>query len=467
MNEKKEQGLNISVRSYITAMVVIFALMAATYILSFIIPGGEYARMQDASGNTVIDTAAGFRFVEGGLPFWKWLLSPLLVLGSADGGMLIAVLIFLLVIGGVFNALEICGLMQYMLSRIVRRFAAARYKLMAVIIVFFMSMGSFVGSFEECVPMVPIVAALAVSLGWDAMTGLAMSLLAAGCGFAAGVCNPFSVGVAQGLAGLPMFSGIWLRLVNFALIYGLLLWFVRRHAKSVDRGVDVAELGRSFVADARMDSGLKCFAVILGIGIAIVLSSGFITALQDYTMIIIAVMFLIAGVTACLVCGMGASPLCRGFGKGVVTILPATLMVLMASSIKYTLVESSILDTILYYAVNAAGGMPKALVILFIYLLVLIMNFFIASGTAKAFLLIPLIVPLAQLFGISPQLCVVAYAFGDGFSNVFYPTNAALLIALGLADVGYGQWAKWSWKFQGLNLLLTSVLLLFGLAIGY
>jgi uncharacterized ion transporter superfamily protein YfcC len=95
------------------------------------------------------------------------------------------------------------------------------------------------------------------------------------------------------------------------------------------------------------------------------------------------------------------------------------------------------------------------------------MNFFISSGSAKAFLLMPLIVPVAQLFGISAQLCVMAFAFGDGFSNVFYPTNPVLLISLGLADVNYIKWAKWSWKFQFLNLLLTSGLLLVGLIIGY
>jgi uncharacterized ion transporter superfamily protein YfcC len=95
------------------------------------------------------------------------------------------------------------------------------------------------------------------------------------------------------------------------------------------------------------------------------------------------------------------------------------------------------------------------------------MNFFIPSGSAKAFMLMPLIVPLAQVFGISSQLCVLAFAFGDGFSNVFYPTNPALLISLGLAKVSYGQWAKWSFKFQLCNLLLTSLLLLLGLAVGY
>ena len=139
----------------------------------------------------------------------------------------------------------------------------------------------------------------------------------------------------------------------------------------------------------------------------------------------------------------------------------------MAGSIKYTLTEAHILDTILHLAVSMVNDLPKWVVILFIYLLVLVMNFFISSGSAKAFLLMPLIVPLAQMFGISPQLCVVAFAFGDGFSNVFYPTNAALLISLGLADMSYGKWVKYSWKFQMLNLLLTSGLLLFGLAVGY
>ena len=136
-------------------------------------------------------------------------------------------------------------------------------------------------------------------------------------------------------------------------------------------------------------------------------------------------------------------------------------------TVKYTLETAKVLDTILYGAVNAAGGLPGWVVVLFIYLIVLVMNFFISSGSAKAFMLIPIIVPLAQLFGISPQLCILAFAFGDGFSNVFYPTNAGLLLTLGFTDVGYASWARWSGKFQALNLILTCGLLLFGFAAGY
>ena len=288
---------------------------------------------------------------------------------------------------------------------------------MAVVILFFMVMGSFLGSFEECVPLVPIVVALAIAMGWDSMTGLGMSILAAGCGFAAGVCNPFTVGVAQGLAGLLLFSGVWYRAVGFVFIYILLTLFIYRYAKKCEKPIDSLVATGNITENNKIEKSLiKLFSF---------------------------------------------------FWNGVVSVLPAIIMILMASSIKYTLEEANVLDTILYNAVHMADTLPKWSVILFIYLIVLVMNFFISSGSAKAFLLMPLIVPIAQIFDISPQLCVMAFAFGDGFSNVFYPTNPVLLISLGLTNVSYGKWAKWTWKFQFLNIILTSALLLVGLAIGY
>ena len=443
MSERKEKkGLNISARSFVTAIVIIFVLMILTYILTFMIPGG-------------------------GIPFWKWALSPVLVLGAKGNGSIIAVIAFLLVIGGIFSALEKCGLMKYVLDKMTARFGHKRYTLLAAITLFFMALGSFVGSFEECVPLVPIVVALAINLGWDALVGMGMSLLAIGCGFAAGICNPFTVGVAQELVGLPMFSGMWFRGVSFLLIYAVLLGFLYFYAKRIEKPVSYDVQESAFVQNAAMDRGLVCFAGIVCVGIAVVASSAFFVVLQDYTMVIVAVMFLAAGITSVCVAGMKARKLGETFWHGLVSVLPAVLMILMANSIKYTLEEGHILDSILNGAVQTAGMLPEWSVILFIYLIALVMNFFIPSGSAKAVLLLPMIAPVAEVFGISLQLCVVAYAFGDGFSNVFYPTNPVLLISLGLADVSYGKWAKWSWKFQAMNLALTSLILLVGLMIGY
>lgn len=439
MKDNKKSESFISARSFIAALVIIGILMVLSYLATIFVPCE-------------------------GIPFWKWILSPVLVLGSDDKVTLIGVIVFLLIIGGAFNALTNCGVMRYMVDKIANKYGERKYKLMAVIMLFFMALGSLIGSFEEVVPMVPIVVALAVRLGWDALTGVTMSLLAVASGFAAGVFNPFTVGVAQDLAGLPMFSGAWFRAINFVLIYVLLYTFTRRRGMKIDRGVQSD--AEEFVEDKKKNLGVKLFAIIMVAGIAIVLSSALITALRDYSFVIVSVMFLIAAVVSCLTAGMEKKDFFRSFGKGIVSMLPAVLMILMASSIKFTLQTAGVFDVIVNAAIAFASTLPRWAIILFIYLLVLILNFFIASGSAKAIMLTPLLVPLAAAFGIPAQLVIVAYAFGDGFSNAFYPTNPALLISLGLADASYSDWFKYSGKFQLANLLLTSLLLLLGLAIG-
>ena len=373
--------------------------------------------------NKVLTYGLTFIIPGGGIPFWKWILSPVLVLFGEDNGSLIAIIALLVVLGGLFNTLDKFGILRLLLDKITSRFGKQRRVLLAVIPLFFMALGSAAGSFEECVPLVPVVVALAVRLGWDVLTGLGMSVLAVGCGFAAGVCNPFTIGVAQELAGLPMFSGMWLRAVSFLCIYLALMCFLFRHAKKVEKPMDpqMFETGKmqKGITNIAYSSGSRFWKISLT------------------------------------------------FKDGVVSVLPGVLLILMANSIRFTMMEGNILDPILQGAIALASGLPRWSVILFIYGMVLGLNFFIPSGSAKAFLLMPLIVPLAQAFDISAQLCVMAFAFGDGFSNVFYPTNPVLLISLGLANTSYGQWAKWSGKFQLMNIFLTSGLLLFGLAIGY
>ena len=396
-SKKEKRKMEASVKSFITAIAVIFGMMVLTYGLTFMIPGGY-------------------------IPFWKWILSPILVLFTEDSGSMIAIIALLVILGGVFNSLDKFGILRILLDKITAKFGKNRRVLLAVIPLFFMALGSAAGSFEECVPLVPVVVALAIRLGWDVLTGLGMSVLAVGCGFAAGVCNPFTIGVAQELAGLPMFSGMWYRAVAFVIIYAFLMIFLLAHVKKVEKPMSEEMIQASKGGKVKR----------------IVPSSGSILWKLGIT-----------------------------FKDGVMSVLPGVLLILMANSIRYTLMEGNILDTILEGAVTLASGMPRWGIILFIYGLVLFLNFFIPSGSAKAFLLMPLIVPLAEAFGISAQLCVMAFAFGDGFSNVFYPTNPVLLISIGLANVSYGTWAKWSGKFQLLNLFVTSGMLLIGMLIGY
>ena len=475
--EENKKVFNIGKRSFITALIVLFALMAFTYALTFFVPAGEYERVVTDGTESIVNGT--YHAVEGGMPLWKWLLSPILALGSSGAFTVAAIILFLLIIGGAFNGLDDCGVLSYMFNRIYRLAENRKYLLLPLVSLFFMGLGAFVGSFEECVPLVPIAVALAYSLGWDALTGLGMSLLAVGFGFSTGVCNPFTVGVAQELAGLPMFSGIWMRLLTFVLIYGLLMAFLIPYAKRIERNpkrspvYDPALIERwvslrsDFAADKKKDRALVWFAVILGAGIAMILCSSFVPLLQNIIMPAIGLVFLLAGTISSLVSGMELKKYLKSFGKGMANILPAVLLILMANSIRYTMLESKILDTILYKVVSLTQNAPSGVVVLMIYALALIMELFISSGSAKAFLLMPLISPIADLSGISRQISVLAYAFGDGFSNVFYPTNPVLLISLGIVGIGYGKWFKWSAKIQLAILALTSVLLLFANAIGY
>lgn len=469
-----EKLMNISKKTFVSSLLILLALMIAAYVLTFVLPAGEY--QVDAGGKIIAGTYAQ---TEGGIPFWKWLLSPFLVLGAEGSTTIIALCAFLLVLGGAFTALDTCGVMRYILGSIQHRYCDRKYVLLAVVSLFFMALGSLAGSFEEVVPMVPIAVALACGLGWDPLVGLGMSILATCCGFACGVCNVFSVGVAQELAGLEFLSGISFRLLSFVLIYPLLFLFLRLYAKRIEK-----DPTRSFVYDEQavaryrsgvtdfhreknMDRATLAFAIVIGVGILTIISSIFIKPLQSVMLPVVAVVFLVAGTLAVLLSGYGLKNYFRAFGKGAVSFLPALLMILMASAVRYTMEEAKILDTILYGTASWAAGRPSYVVVLLIYALVLVLNFFIGSASAKAFLLIPLIAPLADMCGVSKQVAILAFAYGDGFSNVLYPTNAVLLISLGFAGVGYGKWAKWSLILQVPILILTVLLLLLANAVGY
>lgn len=470
-DQNQVAGFGISVRSFVTALIMLLGLMILTYVLTFFIPGGEFKRvLADGKEQVLPDT---FTYVQGNIPFWKWLLSPVLVLGAEGGGTMLAIIVFLLVIGGVFHCMDKSGLMYYMLLVISHKYEKQKYRMLRIVVLFFMCMGSFVGSFEESVPLVPIAVGLAVSMGWDAMVGLGMSLLAIGCGFATGICNPFTVGVAQQLSGLPMFSGAPLRIFSFVLIYVCLVGFLTRYARKIEvcpeksvlygkegSNAYAGVLAEAFTPDRDKAKGLKRFVTILGCGIVLIFASAFVPFLQNVIMPLIAVLFLTAGLCAVRACRMSWGQIGRYFKDGAVSLLPAILLILMAGSVKYTLVEAKILDTILFEVSGFIETMPGGAAVLLLYAFVLVMNFFIASGSAKAFLMMPLIVPITDFCQVSRQLGVLAFAFGDGFSNVFYFTNPVLLIALGLVGVSYTTWAKWSAKIQLVILAVTGLILL-------
>ena len=480
---------SITLRTYITAFVVLAALMVAALILTRVLPAGEFDRTI-VDGSEVI-VAGSYHETTGELPFWKWILSPLLILGGPNSITLIMLVLFLFVIGGAFFALESCGVLAFLITSVARRFQHNNRLLLFILPLVFMLLGTLIGSFEEVIPIAAIVVALALRLGWDRFQGLGMSLIAVGCGFAVGIMNPFTTGIAQSIAGLPIFSGASLRIISFVLVYAYLMAFLLLNARRAERATAKAaavagpvtlqtakagdtqalpDINTEFLrTDPQLSRALKAFVIVFVTGIAAIIACSVVPldGLSDLVFPVCALTFLLCGIISPLLSGCKASQLGVWFLKGIKAIAPSALLVLMASSIAFMLTEGRVLDTIIFYAGDFLIDKPGWLALLGIYLLVLLLEFAVPSGSAKAFLLIPLIAPLVDLIDVPRQLAVVAYAFGDGFSNVFYPTNPALLIALSICGLSFGRWFRRTWPFFLGVLVLAGLILVAGLAVGY
>ena len=326
-----------------------------------------------------------------------------------------------------------------------------------------MSIGAFIGVFEEIVPLVPIMIVLSKKLGFDTKTGLAISILSAGFGFSAAVTNPFTIGVAQQLIDLPLFSGFGYRLIIFIISYIIVLTFILYHAKKVYQKRDIA---LDISVSNQPQKASIIWAVVWGlILIMSILLSPFISFLQEYNMVLIAIYFLIASIGASIF--NKTEKTITKFFKGVLQMTPGIILILLATGVKQVITASSVMDTILYHLANYVDGRSNPFIVIGSYFFTLLSDFFIGSGSAKAFLMMPILAPLYDLSGISRQLAVLAFQLGDGFSNIFYPTNAVLLVALGLANFSYTKWFKWTVLLQIIMVGMSIIFLMIGLAVGF
>jgi len=325
--------------------------MVVAGVLTRLIPAGAYDRTVD-QGRTLV-VPGSYRQVERPVyPAWRWFTAPIEVLWSSDSLTVITIILFLVFIGGAFAVVEKGQVLAHILATFVARFRARKYLLMAGVMFFFALCGGILGIYEEAVPLVVFVVPLAHALGWDTLVGLGMSLLA--LAFAASVTNPFTVGVAQAIAGLPLFSGAGLRAVFFLVTYGIVFLFVYRYARKVEsdptrslcyaedaalreahvggrgmEGVDAARTPRMMRASAWLSAWILLTLVFI---LVAVVTRNAPPALSTYAFPVVGVFFLIAGLGAGFLAGMGARGTFGAFWAGFLNILPAVLLILMALS---------------------------------------------------------------------------------------------------------------------------------------
>jgi len=476
----------MSVRSFVASLGVLAALMILAGILTLVVPAGSYERAPGPDGSLLVVPGSYAPAARPDYPLWRWATAPFEVLASDDAALAIVIIVFIAVVGGAFALLREAGVLEESVRLLAARFKTRRMALLAVLCLFFMATGSFMGIFEEVVPLVPLAIALSLSFGWDVFAGLGMSILAVGFGFSAAIANPFSIGTAQRLAGIPVLSGSAFRVLVFICVYALYFAFLSGYVKKLEKKrsgsttvstgtASVAAGGGSSAAPAlaapvngsKLARGVRFFGwSSLALTFLVMLSSVTRTG-SDFVLPAIALGFLVIGAGAGLAAGVPAGKAARSFGAGSLGVLPAGLLILMALSVKRIVVAGGIMDTVLFAASGLLEGSSRYGAAGMMYTLVLGMNFFIGSASAKAFLLMPILAPLADLTGLTRQIAVQAFAFGDGFSNMLYPTNAVLLISLGLAGMSWGQWIRRTWKLQAAALVLTMALLMVAVAIGY
>lgn len=447
-------------------------------LLTWIIPAGEYARevveVNGAERTVIVD--GSFHSVESAPQSYQ--VFEVLLQGFEKQAGIIA---FLLIIGGAFQILNStravdAGIRSFLLQTrkaerypLVRRIGVNNL-VMTLIIFLFSTFGAVFGMSEETLPFVLILVPLAISMGYDSIVGLCLVYVAAHVGFSGAVLNPFTVGLAQGLAELPIFSGSGYRLVCWFILtttlVGVVLWYAARvkRTPTLSPMYEADAYWREHCTESQADDTADAshrtrhtLILLLLLLTVIVLVVGVMHF--DWYITEISALFLAMGIFSGYLYGMSTDDIIHQFIAGAKDILSAAIVVGLASGIIIILQEGHIIDTILYNLARLMSHTSQAVTLGIMYLIQTLINIIIPSGSAKAALTMPIMAPFSDVVGLSRQATVMAFQFGDGFTNMITPTSGVLMGALQMARIPYAVWARWFGKIL-LGFILLGFLLL-------
>ncbi len=438
-------------------LVIVGSLVAVVLVLSWIVPSGAY-RTAESGGRTV--TIPGtYERVDKVLLGPQWLLlAP--IKGYLDGALIIA---FLVLIGGAFNVIQATGAVEFAIRRVTAALAsrpALEKLVIPVLMVLFSLAGSIFGMSEEVIPFVLITVPLALSLGYDSITGVAIPFLGAASGFGAAFFNPFTVGIAQGLVGLPLYSGLEYRVATWFVTTSVMTAWVVVYAERVKRRPEsspVLELDRarerSTVGTGKVEPWtarrvlvLSIFVLAMGVLVwGILKKSWFIEE--------IGALFLAMGLVMGAVAGLKPNAIATSFVAGAKDMVGVTLIIACGRALLIISREARILDTVLAAGAGVITLLPAVVAAQVMFVVQCVINFFIHSGTAQAALTMPIMAPLADLVGLTRQTMVYAYQLCE-LINPILPTSAVTMGVLGMAKIPWETWARW---FLPLMLVLVGL----------
>ena len=468
--------IDINRKSYISILIMLASLIVFSIIITYIVPKGMFETTVDQFGNTITNYDKYIEISDkSGINIFKGIFSPILVLFSSDGLSLIMLSLFLLVVAGAFQIMSDSKGMNVIVNSFVKKFKNNKKILVCIITLVFMLFGSLFGLFEEVLTLLPLIVMLAISLGYAGYTGFLMCIVACGFGFASAITNPFTVITASNIIGVSPMHNLWFRLIIFGVMYSLILSYIFLHIRKIEKNpllsptyeVDVKKkdsinLNEDIPNSRKIFKTYSIFLILLLLSIIIVTS---IESLRSYTIVFLIAIFLIGGLISGTIANSSFKLTIKSLSKGILCALPTIILVLMASSIKYILEEGMILATIAHLISNFVSGKNIFLIALLIYIIILVLEFFISSSTAKAIFVMGILSVVS--IDLSDELLVLLYIFGDGYTNVLFPTSPVLLISLSMVGINYFTWIKRSKYFFIINFLIVIAFILLAVLIKY
>ena len=444
-------------------LVVVEGLVLLVLVLSWLIPSGEFSRV--SLGGRMVPDPSTFHLLTPKVYSKPAMLLLAPIKGFLDGGLLIA---FLLVIGGSFNVLNETGAVEFGIKRLTKAIAARptlEFLLIPALMTVFSLAGSIFGMGEELIPFVIIFIPLARSLGYDSIVGVSIPFLGAAAGFAAAFFNPFTVGVAQKLAGLPPNSGLGYRIITWFIGTAVVTAYVMVYARKVKRNPDVSPVRELDLERGPVDrspgreepwSFRHVLVLVLFLASLVLLMYGIMA--RNWDMDAMAAMFLGMGIVLGLASGMGGDRIARSFVAGAKDMVGVVFIVACARAILVIAQDARIMDTLLFHSKNLMSVLPRPLIPQAMFLIQAGINFFVHSGTGQAALTMPIMAPLADLVGITRQTAVYAFQLCE-FVNPILPTSAVTMGVLGAAKLPWEKWAGWFLPLLGILVLLGFLLL--------
>lgn len=451
------------------AFVLLFGIITIVAMLTYVIPAGQFDRVE-VSGRVMVD-AESFHYIEQ-TPVGIFDVFTAIPQGIQAAS---ALIIMILLIGGAIRVFDGTGAIRAAILNLTKIIGEDKsHWVLAGIMLFFGSLGAFPGMLEAAIPFAPLTIGIALTLGYDVLVGISIALMAIIMGWTAGPSNPWNVGIGQTLGELPMFSGIGFRLLIFAVLMMISIGYVLRYAakvkkdptKSVVYGMNTDHLTAN-TSHNEIEFTTRHKLILLTLAGTI----GFIvygTINWKWGIPQMSATYIIGALIAGIVAGYDSSKIADELLEGGKAIFIGAMAVGLARSIQVVMEQGNIADTIVYGIAYPLKGLPSYITAVAMFFVQTIINFFIPSGSGQAMVTLPIMLPAADIIGLNRQIAILAYQFGDGLSNLCYPTVGGLVAFLMYSRVSFNKWLKYIMPFMimiwiiAIIFLVMAVLMNFG-----